>query len=370
MPPPDEPPGGGAPLPETSAEARALYADAIALAGARKHGKAIAAWRACLQADPDLALARIGLCESLWAAGEREAAKAEAAPLEALVPGDEQTWRRAFDVLRKLGDQTRAEVVTRHFISAPGGTAEARIELVAMQPVPDRWSRDRIDAHLADALRHSVEEPSFWRRVAEQQRRLGRFDDALEATEHALRIKPDDFEARCDLVEVLIRKGNHKLARKYLAETVPLTPDTVQGFLTIAEVASEAHDAAIARHAIDRAIVVMKPEMHGPRFRLIRILLAHGDERAIDMTRDLTAVCENPDILRHLFKVCYDKDYKELALAAGDKVQRIAPADYEIAIQLDSLRFVTSRQKPAAGPTDRSAPARGRRLLTRLFGRW
>ncbi len=108
MPPLDEPPGEGAPLPETSAEARALYAEAVALAGARKHRKAVAAWRACLEADPELALARIGLCESLWAAGEREAAKAEAAPLEALVPRDEQTWRRAFALLRKLGDQTRA----------------------------------------------------------------------------------------------------------------------------------------------------------------------------------------------------------------------------------------------------------------------
>ena len=43
MPPLDEPPAPGAPLPETSAEPRALYAEAAALSAARKHAKAIEA---------------------------------------------------------------------------------------------------------------------------------------------------------------------------------------------------------------------------------------------------------------------------------------------------------------------------------------
>ncbi len=368
MPPPDEPPAQGAPLPDTSPEARALYAEASTLSAARKHGKAIEAYRACLKADPDLAVARLGLCASLWAAGEREAAKAEAGPLEALVPRDEQTWRRAFILLRKLDDHTSAEIVTRRFISEAGGSAEARIELVAMQPVLHRRPRDRIEADLADVLRRPGEEPLFWRRVAEQQRRLGRLDDALDATEHALRIKPDDFEARCQRVEILIRQDKEPLARKHLAEAVPFMPDTMQGFLQMGEIATEAHDAAIAHQAIDRALGMIKPDSHGPRLRLIRVMLAQGDDRAMEMIRYLTAVCEDAKTLRHLFELCYDRDYKELALAAGEKFERIAPVDYEIATRLDSLRFIAATQEAAAAGVGRSAPGRRRGLAAWLLG--
>ena len=103
----------------------------------------------------------------------------------------------------------------------------------------------------------------FWHRVAEQQRRLGRLDDALDATERALRIKPDDFAAQCERVEILVRQGKEQLAREHLAETVPFMPDNLQGFLQIGEIASEAGDAAIARHAIDRALGVIKPDCMG-----------------------------------------------------------------------------------------------------------
>ena len=167
--------------------------------------------------------------------------------------------------------------------------------------------------------------------------------------------------------KILVRQGKEPLARKHLAKIVPLVPNTAQGFLRLAEVAGEAHDAAVARHAIDRALGVMRPEWHWTRFRLVRVALTIGDERAIEMIRDLIAACEDPKTLRALFTKCYEQDYRDLALAAGEKFHRIAPADYEITTRLENLRFVASRQKPAEGCVGTSAPGRGRRLLIRLL---
>jgi tetratricopeptide (TPR) repeat protein len=303
----------------------------------------------------------------LFAARDREGARAAALGLESYVPRDEAAWREAFAVLRQLGDLTRAQLVTRHFIEATGGTADARLWLVEVQILPHMPGRDRVVQDLADALAHPIDDAGFWRRVADLQRRLGEPKAALESLDHALHLDPDNFDGRCQRIEVLSRLDAYRQGRKYLQDAIAVTPETVDAWLRIAQIAVEVYDRTAALEAVDRAIPLLQPKNAWQRFKIAQLLLEleEGAKAAALMQQGI-AITDDVWTIRRIFDVSYEHGLTEVALAAGEKLAQLGPI-FDITIRMEGLRFTAKKQ--AAEAPEAARPASGLRgALKRLLG--
>jgi len=150
-------------------------------------------------------------------------AVAELERAASLEPGNPDRWRKLAAALSLCGREAAAAAAVRAELAASSQTPQLLEAGVAL-------SRNEIPAAerlLKSILRTCPEDIAALRMLAELAGRLGRFGDAQNLLEHALRIAPSFCEARYNLAIVYLRQQRPQKALAELEVLHAVDPDNV-----------------------------------------------------------------------------------------------------------------------------------------------
>ena len=323
------------------------YSAAAKLAEKNELHNAIPLFEECVANAPEWTQARVALCSSLLEVGRRDAARSAAQAFEQLVPTQEYEWKVVHDILIRLSDLTRAEIVTDKFHVATGGTPELRLSLIEIRLRELHGTmHNRIRQDLSSLLRRPSPTASFWTRVADVQKRLGDLQDSLTSVETALQLARKDFNLTYQRILLLSSLRRHREARRALPELISLIPDIPLFWTRTSQLARELRESRVAELCIDKALASIKPWQSDEMCELARVMLEQGRTEGVDcMLR--TAIGSTTDVgtLKRIFDLSHGKLRDEVALLAGSKLLELRPM-IDVLEKMRAIRF-TITHRPA-----------------------
>ena len=213
--------------------------------------------KAALQADPALGLAHAGLAVALAARGKLAAARQEAqagssgrfVPLALLAD--------AF-AAQKLHDAAAARAVLHDaveerpgFLHALGYLAEERIDAGE-----DQEALEVLGRYLARAPDH----PWALGKKSRELARLQQFDEAIEVSERALKLDPDDPELQIEAASRYIDAGRDARAEPLLQRAAHATPPRPLALLRLGYLYLRGHKLKESRTALEQCIAEARRE--------------------------------------------------------------------------------------------------------------
>ncbi|KAB2969324.1 MAG: tetratricopeptide repeat protein, partial [Thermoanaerobaculia bacterium] len=251
--------GEKVPITTSSDAARASYLEARGLVERLRAQEAKAVFRKAVDADPEFALAWLGLAgaqnsaKEFFAALDRAVALApKATPAERLMiaaaqagaQGDNATQTRKLQKLTALYPSDERALVLLgnvHFAAQRYADAIAAYER-AVEIAPEFSQTynqlgysyrflgrfEEAEKAFTEYTRVLPDDPNPWDSLAELQMKRGRFDDAIANYRKALAVRPDFFNSNLGIATCLDLKGRHAEARAELDAMIARAQDDGQ----------------------------------------------------------------------------------------------------------------------------------------------
>jgi Flp pilus assembly protein TadD len=182
--------------------------------------------------DPEDAQARAGLAAALDHAGDLTAARRLYEEALALAPGDPELRERTLDVLLRAGDM---EALTRVLAGRPPGSDD-RAEMRKFLGIEAQSRGDSRGAaeHFARAAERRPDVPEYHHRLAQALIRLGRREEAAEATARRTRLN----EAREEL-----RKAWNAFATAFEVDPDAVAPELLEAIARACAAAGQSRES-------------------------------------------------------------------------------------------------------------------------------
>lgn len=133
-------------------------------------------------------------------------------------------------------------------------------------------------ATTADPLAYTDEQWSWVRRrVIECYKQAGDPAEAVKVFRQTLKAEPDDLDMRLQLAEALLANEQYQASINELNRILNIDPDHIEAYLRLAELYDIVRDWTQSDHVIER-LVELNPQDEALRRRVVRVLLAHGQE--------------------------------------------------------------------------------------------
>ncbi len=215
---------------------------AILLGDQQRHGEALALWQSVQAAEPGSIDACIEAALTRIRMGDGSGAGADLQRAVALLPQDDDTWRRI----------ASGFVLLRHF-------------------------PDAVDAYTA-ALNCNPEEPRNYTAFASLCSHLGEYAVARELAESATRLAPNLLWAWVELGNAQMKDGHPEAAATSFGEAIRIAPADPVGYCNLAITQMEAMDLEAAGRNLDQALA-LEPEHPLARWNRALVRLTQGQLR-------------------------------------------------------------------------------------------
>ncbi|MCA9321833.1 MAG: tetratricopeptide repeat protein [Planctomycetes bacterium] len=292
---------------------------------------------------PDYRPARLRRADLAWRLGRLDAAAGDyewllqgASDLPAMlgmarIQIDRDQWslaRVSLEAARSIdpGDPRVCALLSR--VLAREGEGERARQLAALARAADepRTFHDPIQVAMLAEGRSS----SSCRRFAAVCLRAGRWDEAIEWSNRALRAQPEDLEARLVRGMTRARRGQGAAAIEDLAQVVQARPTDLRALEELASAHALIGERAQAIEVLDRALDLNPDRLHARYLRAVLWRDARPERAEPDLRRVLAAAPDHFDALLSLAQLLVSARRLDEARSVLQRLHRLAPDDARV----------------------------------------
>jgi tetratricopeptide (TPR) repeat protein len=331
-------------------DAMAHYNLGVALLEGGHADDALAELETALRLDPEHtgALDNVGVI--LDRRGRSDDAMAYYRRALLIEPDDVTALNNLGGVLTKVGRPNEAIPHLQRALALASGKRAARVQLNLGQAERARGGMEEGLAHLKEAVRIAPDDADARYALGAALLVMGRSADAIDHLEHALRLEPDDAQAHDTLASAFLQTGHGEQAVAHYRQALVLQPEDVEtrSNLGTALLTLGRRTEAIAEleHAV-RA----KPDYANARYNLGSALLEDG--RPGDAVPHLEAAADLMPTDAHVRFKCAlayaGAEQRARAIAQAEEARALARTQHDGPLLSEIERWLDGYRRAAAG---------------------
>ena len=182
------------------------------------------------------------LAELYDRSGQKEKAAAAYSKLAAEFPRDRTILQRLAKLYEELERWEEASQVLGRLLEGQSGTRRGQIFLRQADALERAGKKKEAVQALEHASRLKPADPRLWQRLAEGRGEAGDTPGAIAALKRVVELRPNQRGPRLELAEVLLASGDKREAAKQIKEAARLSPDDAALWLRLSRLEQELGD--------------------------------------------------------------------------------------------------------------------------------